>query len=53
MFADDLMLFCKADAASLQHLMKALQAFNECAGLKAHMQKSQMVFRGCPVGLQQ
>jgi len=46
MFADDLIIFCKAKPASLQILMNAFKAFTQCTGLKANMGKSQIVFGG-------
>ena len=52
-FADDLMLFSKADPISLQLIMSALQNFHSCAGLKTNIQKSQLVFWGTPSQLQQ
>ena len=47
MFADDLILFCKFDPATLQHIMNVLHDFYESAGLRANIKKSQMVLRGC------
>ncbi|KAJ8435083.1 hypothetical protein Cgig2_033623 [Carnegiea gigantea] len=52
MFADDLIIFCKADAPTIQHIMSTLNVFHECAGLKANMMKSQMVVGGCSPQLQ-
>ena len=46
MFADDLILFCKADPATLQHIMNVLHDFHKCDGLQANIQKSQMVLGG-------
>lgn len=40
---DVLMLFSKADLESLQLLMEALYSFHATAGLKANLQKSQIV----------
>jgi len=37
MFADDLMLFCKADAPLLHILMKTLQVSSVSARLKANL----------------
>ena len=45
-FADDLVLFCKAHPQSLQILMKTFQSFTQCTGLKANMEKSIIVFGG-------
>jgi len=53
MFADDLLLFCKADPTSLQYLMNALTSISETVGLRANLQKSQMVLGGCSSNLQQ
>ena len=36
MFANDLMLFCKADPVSLEILMGTLSTFHDTAGLKAN-----------------
>ena len=47
MFAEDLIIFYKADPYSLQLIFQALKEFYECAGLKTNLQKSQIVFRGC------
>ena len=46
MFADDLILFCKAHPPSLQKLMEAFHVFPLCSGLKANMDKSSIVFGG-------
>ncbi|KAJ8440382.1 LOW QUALITY PROTEIN: hypothetical protein Cgig2_019371 [Carnegiea gigantea] len=53
MFADDLILFCKADPPTLHHIMSALRAFHETVGLKANLSKSQVVVRGCKPRLQE
>jgi len=45
-FAADLLLFCKADPLTLQSIMKVLESFHQCAGLKANIHESQMVFGG-------
>ena len=52
MFADDLILFCKADPPTLRHIMSALKTFYETAGLRANLSKSQMVMGGCNPQLQ-
>jgi len=39
MFADNLIMFCKADPATLQHIMAVLHDFYESAGLGANIQK--------------
>ena len=53
MFADDLLLFSKADPPTIRHIMSALASFHKCAGLKANLAKSQMVVGGCNAQLQQ
>ena len=52
MFADDLIIFCKADPHTINHIMIALTTFYDCAGLKANIGKSQMVVGGCSPHLQ-
>ncbi|KAJ8435424.1 LOW QUALITY PROTEIN: hypothetical protein Cgig2_013922 [Carnegiea gigantea] len=52
MFADDLILFCKADPHTLKLLMKSLAAFHNTAGLKANLHKSQIVIGGASAELQ-
>ena len=44
MFADDLIIFCKAIPSSIQLLMNAFNAFTGCTGLKANMEKSSIIF---------
>jgi len=51
-FSDDLIMFCKANPTSLQRIMDVLHQFHQCAGLKANLDKSQMVLGGCKVDLQ-
>ena len=46
MFADDLVIICKASPLSVKILMAAFQHFTECSGLQANMLKSQIVFGG-------
>jgi len=46
LFADDLILFCKAHPPSLQIMMEAFQEFTLCSGLRANMEKSSIVFGG-------
>ena len=46
LFADDLILFCKAHPPSVQIMMEAFRQFTLCSGLKANMQKSSIVFGG-------
>jgi len=52
MFADDLIMFCKANPTTLKHIMAVLYDFHECAELQANIQKSQMVLDGCSQVLQ-
>ena len=52
MFTNDLILFCEADLATLQHIMNVLYEFHACAGLQANMQKSQKMLGGCSQDLQ-
>jgi len=49
MFADNLIIFSKAGPHSLQLILAALREFHDCAGLKANMDKSQIVLGGCPL----
>jgi len=51
MFADDLILFCKADPHTLKLLMEALGAFHNAVGLKANLHKSQIVIGGASAEL--
>jgi len=53
MFADDLVMFCKADPPTIRHIMSTLTTFYECAGLRANLSKSQMVVGGCNPQLQE
>ena len=53
MFVDDLIIFYKAHPSSIQHVMRALEEFHACAGLRANLTKSQVVFGGCTHDLQQ
>jgi len=46
LFADDLILFCKAHPPSLQIMMEAFHQFTLCSGLRANMEKSSIVFGG-------
>ncbi|KAK4384169.1 Retrovirus-related Pol polyprotein from type-2 retrotransposable element R2DM [Sesamum angolense] len=43
-FADDLLLFCKADVASIQVFRRGLEEFANLSGLHANPQKSQHYF---------
>ncbi|KAL0295089.1 UNVERIFIED_CONTAM: hypothetical protein Scaly_3110100 [Sesamum calycinum] len=51
-FADDLLLFCKADIYSVTVLHGILQEFKETAGLHANAQKSQILFSKAAVQVQ-
>ena len=46
MFADDLIIFCKANPASLQLLMNGFQDFTRSSRLTANFDKSNIVFVG-------
>lgn len=46
-FADDLLLFCKGNPASVKCLMGAFNHFSICSGLEANLDKSQF---GCSRG---
>jgi len=46
MFADDLIIFCKAESGSLNMIMNALNQFHTTTSLKANLHKSQMVIGG-------
>jgi len=48
MFADDLIIFCKAETLSLLLIFQALKIFYECVGLKTNLQKSQIIFEVAP-----
>ncbi|KAK6784095.1 hypothetical protein RDI58_017549 [Solanum bulbocastanum] len=45
-FADDLMIFCKANVASLNRVMEALAHFSVATGLEANMRKSNVYMAG-------
>ncbi|WMV47604.1 hypothetical protein MTR67_040989, partial [Solanum verrucosum] len=45
-FADDLMIFCKANGDSVNRVMKALSHFNNVFGLVANMEKSSIFVAG-------
>ena len=47
MFADDLLMFCKADPYSIHQIKGALNTFSKCAHLYINLYKSQMVLGGC------
>ncbi|XP_074293397.1 uncharacterized protein LOC141620421 [Silene latifolia] len=46
MFADDLLLFCKGDAASIMVLLRAYSSFSAASGLKVNAQNSNAYFNG-------
>ena len=47
MFADDLVLFCKADKSSVEGLIQAFHKFSHSSGLDANKAKSQVMLGGC------
>lgn len=51
MFADDLLIFSKADPATLRAIMDALESFKDTAGLSSNLAKSQVVLGGCSPSL--
>jgi len=53
LFADNVLIFCKAHPPTLQLIMKALEDFHTCVGLQSNHSKSQIVFGGCDTCLQQ
>ena len=52
MFADDVLLFCKAHPLTVQLIMQVLKDFYCCSGLQANHSKSVVVFGGCSMALQ-
>lgn len=52
MFADDLILFNKADPTSLKIIMGAFGTFHDTTGLKSNPSKSQIVIRGASTTVQ-
>ncbi|XP_021747408.1 uncharacterized protein LOC110713259 [Chenopodium quinoa] len=46
MFADDLLLFSRADSTSIQLLLQAFQKFSCASGLVANLSKSEVYFGG-------
>ena len=46
LFADDLILFCKAHPSSVRIMMGAFHQFTVCSGLKANLEKSNIAFGG-------
>ena len=53
MFADDLIIFCKAKPAAFKLLMDAFHKFTLSSGLTAKLEKSNIVFGGGCTQLQQ
>ncbi|XP_074300630.1 uncharacterized protein LOC141631922 [Silene latifolia] len=51
MFADDLLMFCKGDAASMMVLLRAFSSFSLASGLKMNSTKSEVYFNGVPATL--
>lgn len=47
MFADDLILFCKANMQSVNILMEAFEEFSLTSGMEANPHKSQIMIGGC------
>ncbi|WMV07308.1 hypothetical protein MTR67_000693 [Solanum verrucosum] len=52
-FADDLLMFCKADMISIQLLRGAFQRFSDASGLQANTEKSQVYMAGVKPNLKQ
>jgi len=52
MFADDVILFCKAHPPTLHIIMNTLQNFQQLAGLQANQAKPHLVCGGCDPLLQ-
>jgi hypothetical protein len=44
LFADDLLLFARADTISLQLIMQAFSNFSKASGLEANLEKSSIYF---------
>ncbi|VFQ96624.1 unnamed protein product [Cuscuta campestris] len=51
-FADDLIVGCKADVKSVKVIMEVLERFNKCTGLQINKEKSSIVFGGCKEDLE-
>ena len=51
MFADDLLIFSKANISSLMLVQDALQEFRSSTGLQANSSKSQLILGGCSESL--
>ena len=52
-FADDLMIFCRGDMASVRILLDKLEIFANSSGLVANSSKSDMYLAGIPTSLKQ
>ena len=52
-FADDLMIFCRRDLASVRILLDKLEVFANSSGLVANSSKSDMYLAGIPTSLKQ
>ncbi|XP_074299794.1 uncharacterized protein LOC141630962 [Silene latifolia] len=50
-FKDDLLMFCKGDAASMMVLLRAFSSFSLASGLKMNSTKSEVYFNGVPATL--
>ena len=46
MFADDLLIFARADAGSLQHIFDAFSKFSHASGLEENLDKSNLYIAG-------
>lgn len=53
MFANDLLLFCRADYLSVSALMEQFQKFLSCSGLEANEDKCEICFVGVDDHVQQ
>ena len=51
MFADDLILFGKADVPTIRIMKEALDSFSQSTGLVANLYKSQIFLGGCTTSL--
>ena len=51
MFADDVVIFCKAHPPTLQLIKQTLKKFHVATGLEASATKSHIIFRGCCTAL--
>ena len=51
LFADDVLIFCKAQIPTLQAIKAALDAFHATTGLQANQTKTKIVLGGCSAQL--